>query len=197
MRSKPQPQLYWTIDHAWGNTIFLIVRASRSGTVLGPELRRAVAELDPDLPLSRIRTFKAIVREATLMDEVTTNLANYCMIVAIALAAVGLYGTLSYHVLQRTQEIGVRMALGADRRDVVRLIFRQGFGWVLPGMVIGIGGALASAKALGAVVYHMSSVSPVALAAASVAVVIAAALACWLPARRAATINPMEALRCE
>ena len=195
--SEPQPQLYWTIDHAWGNTVFLIVRSVQPGVALGPALRRVLDDLDPDLPLSRIRTFKTIVREATLMPKLVAGLADYCMGAAIALAAIGLYGTLSYHVLQRTREIGVRMALGATRSDVVRLVFRQGLGWMLPGILLGICGALASAKALRALVYDVNTLSIVALAAATGAVAVAAALACWLPARRAAAVEPMEALRCE
>ncbi len=197
VKSEPQPQLFWTIDHAWGNTIFLIVRSLQPGAALGPGLRRAVAELDPDLPISHVRTFKAIVREAVLMDKIVAGLANYCMMVAITLAGIGLYGTLSYHVLQRTHEIGVRMALGADRRDVVRLVFRQGFSWVLPGVVIGIGGVVASAQTLRASVYGVSTLNPFALAAAASAVVLAAAIACWLPARRATRVEPMVALRYE
>ena len=93
--------------------------------------------------------------------------------------------------------IGVRMALGAGRRDVARLVFRQGFGWVLIGVTLGIGGALAVAKALRTLVYDINPPNPLALAAATGAVVLAAALACWLPARRAAQVEPSEALRSE
>jgi predicted permease len=194
---EPQPQMYWPADHAWSKTIFLIVRSSRPAAVLAPGLRDAVAELDSELPVSRIRTFKTIVREETSGDRIVAGLTNYCMIVAIGLVAVGLYGTLSYHVLQRTREIGVRMALGAARRDVVRLVFRQGFGWVLIGITLGIGGALAVATTLRAMVYDINTLNPLSLAASAGAVVLAAALACWLPARRASRVDPMEALRCE
>ena len=195
VKSEPQPQIYWTVDHAWGNTIFLIVRSPRPAAALAPDLRRAVAELDPDLPLSRIRTFKAIVREATLADRMVAMLTDYCMVLAMALVAIGLYGTLSYHVLRRTREIGVRMALGAGRRDVARLIFRQGLGWVLLGISIGIGGALAAARTLRTLVYDLNPLNPLSLVVAAAAVILAATLACWLPARRAAKVDPMEALR--
>ncbi len=89
------------------------------------------------------------------------------------------------------------MALGATRGEVMRLILRQGFGWVLTGITIGIGGALASATALRAMVYDINTLNPVSLAAAGGAVVLAAALACYIPARRATKVTPMEALRCE
>lgn len=197
VKSEPQPQMYWTADHAWGSTIFLIARSPKSGAALAPALRRVVAELDPDLPVSRVRTFKAIVREATQGDRIVAWLTDYSMVMAMGLVAIGLYGTLSYHVLRRTREIGVRMALGAGRRDVARLVFRQGFGWVLIGVTLGIGGALAVAKALRTLVYDINPPNPLALAAATGAVVLAAALACWLPARRAAQVEPSEALRSE
>jgi predicted permease len=195
--SQPQPQLYWTMDHAWGKTIFLIVRSSQPGAALATALRRAVAELDPDLPLSRIRTFKDIVRDATFTGKIVTGMANGCMMAAIVLAAIGLYGTLSYHVQQRTREIGVRIALGANRGDLVRLVFRQGLAWVLPGIILGTIGALLSAKALRACVYDVNTISPVALTVSMSAVFFATALACLLPAHRASRVEPMEALRCE
>jgi predicted permease len=194
---KPAPQMYWTVDRAWGKKTFLIVRSSQPAAFLTPALRQAVAELDPDSPLSRIRTFKTIVRDATLDSRLLAEITNGCMIVGIALVAVGLYGTLSYYVLQRTREIGVRMALGATGRDVVGMVLRQGFRWVMAGTAIGIIGALASAAALRTVSYDVNPVNPLVLAAATSAVFIAAAMACWLPARRAAKIHPMEALRYE
>jgi ABC-type antimicrobial peptide transport system permease subunit len=156
-----------------------------------------VAELDPDLPLSRIRTLKALVRDATQGDRLVSRVMDYCMVLAIALVAIGLYGTLLYHVVQRTREIGVRMALGATPRDVLGMVLRQGFGWALAGIVVGAGAALASAKALQAMIYGVDALNPLSLLAAAAAVSLAAALACWLPARRAAQADPLEALRCE
>jgi predicted permease len=197
VKSEPQPQMYWPADRAWTTTVFLIVRSSRPGAFLTPGLRDVVAKLDPDLPLSRVRTFKTIVREAAKGDRGIAAVTNFCMVVSIGLAAIGLYGTLSYHVLQRTREIGVRMALGAARRDVLRMVFQQGFGWVLIGITIGVGGVLASATSLRAMLYDINSINPLSLAASTGAVAIAATLACWLPACRASRVQPMEALRCE
>jgi predicted permease len=195
--SQPQPQVYFTIDHFWGNTIFLVVRSTKPAAALAPALRRAVAELDPDLPLSNIRTFKDVLRHATLIERVTTVMANGCTVAAILMAAIGLYGTLSYHVQQRTREMGVRIALGADRGNLIRLVFRQGMVWVLPGIILGIIGALASAKGLRTCVYDVNTISPAALVLSTSTVFFAAGLACLIPAYRAAKVEPMEALRCE
>jgi len=193
----PRPELYWTPDRAWGQTLFLVVRSPQPAGQLGPVLRRELAALDPDLPLARIRTLKTVVSEATGGQRTVASLVDLFMAVALGLVAVGLYGTLSYHVLQRTREIGVRMALGAARRDIVRLVFRQGTAWVLTGVVIGLAGSLAVATALRAMVYGMGALEVVPLLAATAAVAVAAIFACWLPARKAAQVDPIEALRAE
>jgi predicted permease len=193
----PRPEIYWTPDRAWGQTIFFLVRSPRPAAQLAPLLRHELATLDTDLPLARIRTLQTLVHEATQGQRAVTGLVDFFMATALGLVAIGLYGTLSYHVLQRTREIGVRVALGAARRDIVRLVFRQGSSWVLVGVVIGAGGALALATALRAMIYGIDALNPLALLAAMAAVGVAAFVACWLPARRAARVDPMIALRAE
>jgi predicted permease len=193
----PQPEIYWTPDRAWGQTIFLIVRSAQPAGQLAGALRREIARLDPDLPLARVRTLQEVVNDATQGQRAVTGLVDFFMAAALGLVAVGLYGTLSYHVLQRTREIGVRMAIGAVRRDIVQLVFRQGAAWVLAGVALGAGGALALATALRAMVYGVNPLNPLSLLAGAVGVLVAAMLACWLPARRAAKVDPMVALRAE
>jgi predicted permease len=193
----PRPEMYWTPDRAWGQTIFLLVRSPRPAAQLAPALRHELATLDPDLPLARIRTLSTLVHEATQGQRAVTELVDFFMAVALGLVGIGLYGTLSYHVLQRTREIGVRVALGAARRDIVRLVFRQGSSWVLVGVALGAGGAVALATALRAMVYGIDALNPFTLLAAAAAVGVAAFVACWLPARRAARVDPIVALRAE
>ena len=195
--SDPKPELYWTPDRAWGQTLFVIVRSPQPAAQLAPALRRELAALDPDLPLARVRTLQQVVDDATKGQRAVAGLVDFFMAVALGLVAVGLYGTLSYLVLQRTREIGVRMAIGAGRGDIVRLVFRQGCGWVLLGVTLGIGGALALATALRSMVYGLDALNPLTLLAATGAVAVAAMIACWLPARRAAQVDPMIALRAE
>ena len=193
----PRPEIYWTPDRAWGQTIFLIVRSPHPASQLAGALRREVAKLDPDLPLAEIRTLQEVVDQATQGQRVVTGLVDFFMAVALGLVAVGLYGTLSYHVLQRTREIGVRMAVGAGRRNIVSLVFGQGARWVLAGVAIGVAGALALATLLRSMIYGVNPLNPVTLLVGAGAVIAAAMLACWLPARRASRVDPMVALRAE
>jgi putative ABC transport system permease protein len=193
--SDPLPEVYWTADRAWSQTIFLIVRSPKSAEQLAPLLRHELAEMDPDLPLARIRTLKDVVHEATQGERVVAGLVDFFMATALGLMAVGLYGTLSYHVLQRTREIGVRLAVGAERRGILKLVFRQGFGWVLIGLVAGAAVSLSLTAALRAMVWGVDPLNMLSLLGGAAAVVFATAVACWLPAWRAARVDPIVALR--
>jgi ABC-type antimicrobial peptide transport system permease subunit len=108
-----------------------------------------------------------------------------------------LYGTLSYHVQQRTREIGVRMAIGAMKADIVRLVFKQGSRWIGVGLVLGLAGSAALSTTLKSLVYRMEGLTAPPLILATIAVGAAAVIACWLPARRAARLDPLDALRAD
>ncbi len=192
-----RPEMYWTPDRAWGQTLYLIVRSTQSASALSGTIRAAAATLDPEVPLTRIRTMQHVVDDATQGQRAVTKLVNFFMALALGLVAVGLYGTLSYHVLQRTREIGVRMALGAGRKSILRLVLRQGSAWVAIGIGLGAGGALALATTLRALLYGVTAMNPLTLVIASAVVALAALGACWLPAWRAASVDPIIALRIE
>jgi ABC-type antimicrobial peptide transport system permease subunit len=195
--SEVQAEMYVLPKNIWGQQVFLIVRSPQQASLLTPLLRREVAALDPELALTNVRTMTGVVSEAMKGNRAITGLVNFFMAVALGLVAVGLYGTLSYHVLQRTREIGVRMAIGALKRDILRLVFAQGSRWVALGVVLGVAATIALSFVLKSLVYGMSqwSVSPLVLATAAVGC--AALVACWLPARRAARMDPVVALRSE
>ncbi|MBE2213073.1 MAG: ABC transporter permease [Opitutaceae bacterium] len=193
----PRPEMYWLPDRAWGEAASIVLRSPQPASTLLPALRRELAALDADLPISDVRTLAQVVTQATRGQRVIAGMINTFMAIALGLVAVGLYGTLSYHVLQRTREIGVRVAMGALRGDIARLVLVQGARWVVVGVVIGVGAALGATALLKGMIYGVSTVSPWLLAAASLVVAFTAALACLLPALRAARIDPNQALRAD
>ncbi len=192
-----QPEMYTTPEGHWGTSIAVIVRGSLPTAQLVPLLRKELAALDGELALRDVRTMREVVGEATRGQRAVAGLVNAFMATALGLVAVGLYGTLSYHVQQRTREIGVRVALGALKADVVRLVFAQGSRWVAAGLILGLAGSLALSWSLKSLVYRMDGITAPPLLLAAAAVGIAAIVACWLPARRAAKLDPLEALRAD
>jgi hypothetical protein len=193
--AEVQPEMYTAPEGHWGRRINLVLRTSVPAAQVAPLLRRELAAINPELALRNVRTMRQVVGQAMSGQRAVAGLVNFFMAVALGLVAVGLYGTLSYHVQQRTREIGVRAALGALKGDIVRLVFLQGGRWVGIGLALGLAGSIGLSFALKSVVYRMNGVNVTQLLVAMVAVGVAAFLACWLPARRAAKLDPVEALR--
>jgi ABC-type antimicrobial peptide transport system permease subunit len=195
--AEVQPEMYTAPEGHWGRSMYLVLRTPRPVEQLAPLLRRELAAIDPELALKDLRTMRQVVVRATKGARAVAGLVNFFMAVALGLVAVGLYGTLSYHVQQRTREIGVRVAIGALQGDIVRLVFGQGSRWVAVGLLLGLAGSVALSSALKSLVYRMDGLTAPPLLLATAAVGLAAMLACWLPARRAAKLDPLEALRAE
>lgn len=164
---------------------------------LEPVLTRTLAELDPDLTINSIRTMQQQVELSFDEERAVASLAGLFGIVALVLAAVGLYGVTAYTVAQRTNEIGIRMALGADRPTVIQLVLRGAFKRVLAGLILGLPLAVGAGKLISAQLYGVSSWDPLALTVAAVALAICSFFAAIIPANRAASISPMNALRIE
>lgn len=195
--AAPRPEMFTTPEDHWGNTINLLLRSPLPIAQLTPMLRRELAAIDSELAVKDVRTMHDVVSTATSSQRVVAGLVNFFMATALGLVAVGLYGTLSYHVQQRTREIGVRVAIGAVKADIVRLVFAQGSRWVGLGLVLGVGGSFALAAVIKSLVYQMDGLTAPPLLLATSAVGLAAIVACWLPAQRAARVDPMEALRAD
>ena len=195
--AEVQPEMYTTPEGHWGNQARLVLRTPLPLAQLAPLLRRELAAIDGELAMKDLRTMRQVVEQSTKGDRAVTGLVNFFMATALGLVAVGLYGTLSYSVQQRTREIGVRVAIGALKGDIVKLVFAQGSRWVVIGLMLGLGGSVALASTLKSLVYHMDGLTAAPLILATVAVGFAAILACWLPARRAARLDPLEALRAD
>ncbi len=174
----------------------MLVTNATSGA-LEPLLTRALAEVDPNLTITSVRTMQQQIDLSFNQERAVASLAGLFGIVALLLAAVGLYGVTAYTVAQRTQEIGIRMALGADRVNVVQMVLAGASRRVLAGVVLGVPLATGAGRLISAQLYGVSSWDPMALGIAACALGISAFFAAVIPARRAASISPMKALRTE
>jgi putative ABC transport system permease protein len=192
--AKVQPEMYTVPEGHWGNSIHVVLRTSLPLSQLAPAIRRELASLDPELALKDLRTMREVVSQSTQGQRAVTGLVNFFMATALGLVAVGLYGTLSYHVQQRTREIGVRVAIGAMKPDIIRLVLGQGSRWVAIGLTLGLAGSLGLASVLKTIVYQMEGITAPPLLLATVSVGLAGLIACWLPALRAARLDPLAAL---
>ena len=175
----------------------IILRTNQQPGVLEPLVTKALAEVDSNLTIISVRTLEQQVALSFDQERAVASLAGLFGAVALLLAAVGLYGVTAYSVTQRTGEIGMRMALGADRSRVVRLILRGASQRVLLGLVLGVPLAIGAGRLMAAQLYGVSSWDPLALGVAAGALALCAFCAALIPARRAASISPMDALRTE
>jgi len=175
----------------------LVLRSSADPLLLAGALRSEMAALDPDLPVGGLRTINQIVAESVSPQRFNSVLMGAMASLAFLLAVVGLYGVMSYVVTQRTQEIGVRMSLGATPRDVRAMILGQGLRLTFAGVAIGIAGSLALSRVLSRFLYGVRPSDPVTLIGVSLVLTLVALAACYLPARRATQVDPLVALRFE
>jgi len=160
-------------------------------------LRKALRQVADDLSMANVRTMDQLFASNIANQRLVVKLLGVFAALALLLAGVGLYGVVSYSVSQRTREIGIRVALGASARSVVRLTMQQGAKLAGAGLIIGVAAALALTRLLQSLLFETSSHDPLVYAAVAVALLGVTALACWLPARRAAKVDPISALRAE
>jgi putative ABC transport system permease protein len=160
-------------------------------------VRAAVKSIDPELPIDEVRTLEGVLQQATGQPRFRAMLVGAFAAAALLLAAVGLYGLISYTVAQRAAEISVRLALGATPSQIVRLIVGQGLRLSIAGVIIGLVGALGVARLLQGLLFSISATEPMVYASLAVALLAIAMLASYVPARRAMRIDPIRALRAE
>jgi putative ABC transport system permease protein len=175
----------------------VVVRTSVAPLALASSIRREVLTLDKNQPISDIRTLDQVAGESSAQRQFLMVLLGIFAGLALILAGVGVYGVLAYSVARRTHEIGVRMALGAVRGDVMKLVLAQGLRFALFGVLAGLAGALMLTRVLTSLLFGVSPTDPVTFGLVTVLLALVAFLACYIPARRATKVDPMVALRYE
>ncbi len=195
---EAKPAMYfddWQIPG--GGERIITVRTAADWRALASQVPREVAAIDPDLPVMKVKPLADVSAQAISSTKFTLTLVGMFGAIALVLAAVGVYGVIAYSVTRRTNEIGIRMALGALQKDVLEMIVKQGARLAIAGIAIGLVAALALTRAMQTLLFGVSPFDPLTLAAVSALLVIVALIACYVPARRASQVDPMIALRHE
>src|SRR5438874_756024 len=187
-------QIYVPNAQGRWNLMGLVIRTAGDPAAFATTLRREVQALDKDQPVYNVRTMDGVVMNSLGTRRVSTQLFTVFAGAALLLAAIGIYGVMAYSVTQRTQEIGIRMALGAQRSDVLGLVIRQGMTLAAIGVVAGLAGAFSLTRVMASLLFHVRPDDPTTYLAISFLLIVVAFLACYLPARRAAKLDPVIAL---
>ncbi|MGH9139803.1 MAG: ABC transporter permease [Vicinamibacterales bacterium] len=197
LEATASPLMYRSVWQTSNLNLTLVVRTRTDPAVLAESIRRQVRAVDPNEPVFSVRTMAAVVDSAVAERRFTMLLLALFAMTALALSAIGIYGVMAYFVTQRTHEIGIRMALGATRRDVMGMVLSQGVRLTGAGVIAGVLGALVLTRAIAALLYGVSPRDPSTLMALSSLLTAVALLACYIPARRATRVDPIRALRYE
>jgi len=193
--STVEPYVYVPLSQRYLPRLSMVVRSTHGGTI--PQVRAVVRELDPNLPVTVAMPLSEVTAIGLIPQRLAAAVAGSLGVVVLLLAAIGIYGVTSYAADRRTREIGVRMALGADRKIVVRLVLRQGLVLTGIGVVLGLAAGAAGAQVLRSLLFGLSALDPVAFSGAALLFGFVSLVASYLPARRAAHVDPMIALRAE
>ena len=197
LESKPPMQFYTPLWESDTGALNLIARTKLPPAGIAASVRRAVRELDPAIAVADIRTGNELVAAATAERRFETFLLSGFGAVALFLSLVGVYGMLTYAVEQRTSEIGIRLALGAQRGSVLRLVLGQGSRWALSGIGLGFAGAWLASRAMASLLFEVTPTDPVTFLTVAALFCAVALAACYLPARRATAVDPLISLRAE
>jgi putative ABC transport system permease protein len=193
-----RPEIYFPdTQFIIGQRASLVARTDVDPAKLVGAVRSAVHSIDPDAPISRVRSMQDVLVTAMARDRFNTTLMTLFAVLAMLLAAVGLYGVMAYNVAQRAQEIGVRIALGASRADVLRLVVRQGFVLVASGLALGVTAAVMTTRLMTTLLFEVSPTNPATFVVSVMLLTCVALLACWIPAQKATRVDPIVVLRSE
>ncbi len=192
-----RPSVYRPLAFIWSGNGHLVVRTTGAPLGMAESVRKTILEVDPSQPVANVRTMEEVIAASVAQRRFILMLLGGFAGAALLLAGIGLYGVIAYAVSQRTREIGIRMALGATRSAVLALVLRQGMKLAGIGVLLGTAGGLGLTRVLTGFLYEVKPTDPATFVSVSLILTLVAVLACWLPARRAAKVDPMEALRYE
>jgi len=190
-------QVYEPFSQKPGASFHILLRATGDAMRLAEVIRREVLAVDPEQPVANVRSMDQVVAGSLKQDRFSVGLLGVFALLALLLAAVGIYGVMAYSVTERTHEIGLRMALGAQRSGVLKLVLAQSMRVVLAGTAIGLASSLLLTRLIASLLFQVKAVDPAILAVVALLLLAVALTAAWLPARRASRVDPMVALRFE
>ncbi|MGH9805606.1 MAG: ABC transporter permease [Candidatus Acidiferrales bacterium] len=194
---EPTPLAYFPFRQDYNAGMTLVIQSAADPAAILPSVRREIRAMDPGLPIFNVQPLTQVIAASLFLPRMGAYLLAAFGLLALVLAAGGIYGVISYAVTQRTHEIGIRMALGAERRHVLRLVLVHGMTLVGIGLGIGLAGAFAASRVVSSLLYGVSAADPLTFSGITLILTAVALLACWIPARRAARVDPMVALRYE
>jgi len=197
LNTPPKPAYYLPQSQIPFNQMTVVVKTTTEPHSLVSAVTKEVAAVDKDLPLFNVKTMDEYLSASVATPRFNTTLISIFALVALILTIVGLYGVMSYSVAQRTNEIGIRLALGAQTRDVILLIVKQGLRLILVGLAFGLLGAFALTRVIANLLFGVTAKDPVTFVAVAFVLGVVGLVACYIPALRATRVDPMEALRCE
>jgi putative ABC transport system permease protein len=195
--AEVRPMSYWPHPELASSGMTFVIRTRGDAAAIASAARNVIRALDPAQPVSDVRAMESLIGTSMARARFNTLLLTVFAVVALSLAGVGIYGVMAYSVAQRTREIGVRMALGARANDVLRLVVRRGMTLSLAGVAIGVAASFALTRLMETMLFNVSVTDPLTFAGIPLLLALVALLACLIPARRAAKVDPMVALRCD
>jgi putative ABC transport system permease protein len=197
LTSEPEAEMYVPLEQRPVRDMTLVIRGDLETAALAAAIRAEVRKIDPEVPVAGFRTVSSLVAASLAQPRFSFSLLAAFAFVAVTLAGVGVYGVIAHAVAQRTHEIGIRAAFGADRRAILRLIVGRGALVIVSGIAAGLAGALALGRILARLLFGVSAADPLVLGGVMVALATIGFAACYIPARRATRVDPMVTLRHE
>jgi ABC-type antimicrobial peptide transport system permease subunit len=197
VRSAANPTLYIPFRQQTNAAVRVAVRTEGDPRFIIPEIKRVFREVDASLMITNVRTTEQDLEDFMMRERLFATLASFFGLLAVPMVCIGLYGLVSYTMLRRTKEIGIRMALGAQPQGIRFMVLGQFVRLIFAGLLVGVAGAWAASRVIASMLYAVSPTDSVTYAAVAVGLAAVTLVACWVPARRSAKVDPMIALRAE